>query len=428
MMIWLARGILLLAVLGAQAVTWRELPEAVQRALAQSGLSAATFSQYIETLNRETVRRLREGEDDHLIFYILQSRAFTTRPRIEPALSAKALVERLPAGERACYLADPPCELPRERIPESIPQDARARLDDFVLALRKPTTDERFNYFRDLALPGVDLQSQYLRAMRFLYEKEFVLNGNATAVNALYAKRGHSTDTTMAANYAVWNALSVLRGIRPDARLNRVLIVGPGLDLAPRTRLVDSTPPQSYQPFAVMDALIGLGLARSADLSIQCYDLNPRVIQFLRRFPQNPRLFFTVESGDPEYEAYVRNAGSSIGKRTPMSLVVHSDFAKRVTAENLNIVTQRPPGTPQFDLIVVTNVLLYFQGNELLLGLTNLAALLKPGGYVIHNDLRPALDADFQLLKLNAIAARTLRLSPPNADPLYDSFAIYQRP
>ncbi|MDQ6699480.1 MAG: hypothetical protein M3Z36_04775, partial [Acidobacteriota bacterium] len=316
MMVRLAQGILLLAVLLPQAITWRDLPEAVQRALAHSGLGAATFSQYIEKLDRETVRRLREGEHDHLIFYILQSQTFTKRPRIEPALSAKALVERLSAGERACYLADPPCDVPGDRIPP----DARARLDDFGMALRKPSNDERLNYFRDLALPGLDLQSEYLRAMRFLYTKEFVLNGQTSAVSALYAQRGHSTDATLAANYAVWNALSVLRGIKPDAQLNRVLIVGPGLDLAPRTRLVDSTPPQSYQPFAVMDALIGLGFARSADLGIRCYDINPRVIRFLRAFSQDPRLFFTTEAGDPEYEAYARKAGSSIGERTPASL------------------------------------------------------------------------------------------------------------
>ncbi|MDQ6704908.1 MAG: class I SAM-dependent methyltransferase [Acidobacteriota bacterium] len=424
MMVRLAQGILLLAVLTPRAMTWRDLPEAVQRALAHSGLGAATFSQYIEKLDGETARRLREGEHDHLIFYILQSQAFTKRPRIEPALSARALVERLPAGERACYLADPPCVPPSERIPP----DARARLDDFRMSPRTPSTDERLNYFRDVALSGLDMQSEYLRAMRFLYKKEFILNRQTSAVNALYASRGHSSDTTLAANYAVWNALAVLRGIRPEAQLNRVLIVGPGLDLAPRTRLVDSIPPQSYQPFAVMDALIGLSLSRSADLDIQCYDINPRVIQFLRRFPQNPRLFLTTEPGDPEYEAYARKAGSSIGERTPASLVVGSEYANRVTASNLNIVTQRPAGAPQFDLVVATNVLLYFEGHELLLGLTNIAALLKPGGYLIHNDMRPALDANVHLLNLHAIAARTLRLSPPKAaDPLYDTFAIYQR-
>ncbi len=410
-----------MAVLGVQAVTWRDLPDAVRRTLAQSGLGAAQFREYIETIDRETARRLREGENDHLIFYILQSRAFTKRPRIEPALSARSLVENLPAGERACYLADSPCEAP----PERIPQDARARLHDFIQALRKPTTDERMMLFRDLASSGVDLQSEYLRAMRFLYRKEFILN--TRAVNELYSRRGHSTDTTLAANFAVWNALSVLRATAPGVRLNRVLIVGPGLDLAPRTRLADSLPPQSYQPFAVMDALFGLDLARPADLRIRCYDINPRVIQYLERFPQNPRLLLTVESGDPEYEKYARKFGRSIGERTVTSLVVRKDLARSVAAEELNIVTQRPAGAPQFDLIVVTNVLLYFEGNELLLALTNIAGLLKPGGYLIHNDLRPALDARLQILNLHAIAARTLRLSPPTADALYDSFAIYRR-
>ena len=37
---------------------------------------------------RRTSGRLPEGENDHLIAYLLRSVRFTTKPKIEPALSA----------------------------------------------------------------------------------------------------------------------------------------------------------------------------------------------------------------------------------------------------------------------------------------------------------------------------------------------------
>ena len=56
------------------------------------------------------------------------------------------------------------------------------------------------------------------------------------------------TDTQVEANFAVHTALSVIRAYGPD-RLDRVLIVWPGLDFAPRTDLLEAYEPQSYQPW-----------------------------------------------------------------------------------------------------------------------------------------------------------------------------------
>ena len=68
----------------------------------------------------------------------------------------------------------------------------------------------------------------YARAMGFLYEKEFKAPHNQVA--GLYQTRGHSTGTKVEANYAVWNALGVLKAMQPGLAIGRVLVVAPGLD------------------------------------------------------------------------------------------------------------------------------------------------------------------------------------------------------
>src|SRR5262249_24345142 len=138
-----------------------------------------------------------------------------------------------------------------------------------------------------------------VRAMRFLYQKEFVAQHSpdaADAVAALYRSRGLSTDTADEAGYVVYLGLGVLKSLEPDLRVGRVLIVGPGLDLAPRTGLTDEAPPESHQPWAVIDALVGLGLARVDDLDIVCADINPRVVDHLERARSAPPTL-RLESG-----------------------------------------------------------------------------------------------------------------------------------
>ena len=46
--------------------------------LQAAGLSAAAFPDYVERTHQENLRRVREGDLDHLVFYLLQSTRFTT--------------------------------------------------------------------------------------------------------------------------------------------------------------------------------------------------------------------------------------------------------------------------------------------------------------------------------------------------------------
>jgi hypothetical protein len=340
-------------------------------------------------VERSTTERERDGENDHLIFYVLQSKEFTKAARIEPALSAKQYLET-----------------------GAIPRPAETRLEQFAAAA--PNT-ERLAYFGAL-LPRKDpleyLRKEYARSMRSLYTKEF------EAKPHYYESRGHSTDTQVTANYALWTALSVLKASQPGLKLQRVLIVGPGLDFAPRTGLVDRYPPQSYQPYALAQTLRDLDFSETPQ--IECVDINDRVIRFIRDFPHRPKLHleFLVPPGDPEYENWARNLKSKLAS-------VPRAVAEAVTTHKLNIITQRLGS--KYDLVVATNVLVYFNDTELILAIANIESMMHDGGYFIHNELRPVLDQDTGAVGLAAVQARTVKMGEGAKAPLYDAFAIHQK-
>ena len=100
-----------------------------------------------------------------------------------------------------------------------------------------------------------------------------------------------------------------------------MLIVGPGLDLAPRTALQDDRPPESYQPWAVIDALLTLNMARADNLEVVAADINPRVVEHLRRAASEPptltmigeiRESETVKLSE-DYRGYFAQLGRGIG-------------------------------------------------------------------------------------------------------------------
>jgi len=394
---------------------------------------------------------VREGDLDHLIFYALQSTRFTTLPSLEPALSAKALVDGLSDGERETFLRT--SEAPRERIPGPV----RSRMTAFMRALDSSTSDARVAYFRALVRATFPKRSarerallgEYLRAMRFLYEKEFVAQRSARAAEAveeLYRSRGLSTDTAVEAGYLVYLGLGVIKSLESDRRIRRVLIVGPGLDLAPRTALLELAPPESYQPWAVMDALLALGLSRTDDLEMVGADINPRVVDHLRRSRTEPPTL-TLVSGiredenvklSPEYRDYFARLGRAVGDAAQdaegangtlhKTVRIRQAAAGSLRAERLDVVTERLDG-PAFDLVIATNILPYFDDVELMLALGNIAGMLAPGGVFLHNEPRPlvgdvtaAIGLPFEQSRQAVIA--TVRNAP---GPLVDSVWLHRK-
>ena len=134
------------------------------------------------------------------------------------------------------------------RAAPPVPPEVTARIAALLRAVQTPRGDARLTYFgalldaayADPATRAAGVAAEYLRVMRFLYQKEFVAQREASpaaAVAELYRRRGLSTDTAVEAGYVVHLGLGVLKALEPTRRVRRVLIVGPGLDLAPRTGL-----------------------------------------------------------------------------------------------------------------------------------------------------------------------------------------------
>jgi hypothetical protein len=417
-------------------ITWEDTAP-VRSRLQAAGLTDSTFDSRIAALSRDATSRVREGDMEHLIHYVLQSTHFTRLPPIEPAMSAKSFIEarKTPGFD-----------------PTTPPPAVDARFSAFLKAVDSSDRDPRLAYFRALlaeTAPGSDrrmiLRANYVRVATFLYDKEFGQRLRPDLVAALYRRRGLSTDTAVESGYGVHVGLGVLKALEPSRRIRRVLIVGPGIDLAPRTGLLEAGPPESYQPWAVIDALVSLGLSGLDDLEVVGVDINPRVVTHLRGARQAPPVLRLITglgetpavAFSSDYRDYFTSLGRSVGTIRPGGQAPAGHLAKTVTvskksaallrAEPLNIVTERLDGE-RFDLVIATNILPYFGQTELLLALSNISAMLSPGGVLLHNELRPSLPDDAAAVGLQVEQSRQVIVATvKDAPPLVDTVWLHRK-
>jgi len=446
--------VLLLATSAAQSgtaarrITWGDV-QPLHKRLSGHDLSATSFDAFIDRTSRRNAARVTEGDLDHLVFYLLQSTSFTKLPPIEPALSAKALVDSLPASERAAFLEKG--QVDHSRVPAPVRERAAA----FDRALDSSSKDPRLVYFRELARTAFPkkeregaLLREYLRAMKFVYEKEFVApksSSPAAAIADLYRTRGLSTDTAVEAGYLVHQGLAVVKALEPSRRITRVLIVGPGMDLAPRTALDEAGPPESYQPWAVIDALLSLKLSDVGELQVVAADINPRVVAHLERARSSPptlTLFTQLRESSgvtltPDYKEYFGQLGQALagGKQSAevkgghlrKTFTVGATPARALTAASLDVVTQRLTDAP-FDLVIATNILPYFDDVELMLAMSNVAAMLAPQGVFLHNEPRALIGDVGSLLGLEFEQSRVVSIATvAGAPPLVDSVWLHRK-
>jgi hypothetical protein len=75
----------------------------------------------------------------------------------------------------------------------------------------------------------------------------------------------------------------------------------------------------------------------------------------------------------------------------------------------------------------VTNVFAYFKATELLFALTNLAAMMKEGGYLIHNELQAVPSSFATPLGLALKQTRTVLIASGQGSPLFDGTVIHRK-
>ena len=385
------------------------VPAAVR---ASAGASAeAGWTQWTKAQDTAIRARLVQGDEDSVVNFWLYGTSFTQLPR-----ATRADLARRGADEAEKLLI--------------------ARLDDLIEALADPAGNERLAFVRQVIErhgidittdEGKDRASELLVGMRArmigeanrhdLEAAAAARRGRGAALDTfstIYRERGLSSDTSLAANFALDRALAALAdkgGLGQPMR--RVAIIGPGLDFTDKAEGYDLYPPQTIQPFALIDSLIRLKLAAPSDLRLTTFDLSPRVNDHLRKAVERARagqpyvLQLPLTRDDPAHtweaslESYWAACGSAIGDAADAVSVppsagrvdvravrVRPDVVASITPQDLNIVVQRIaplPDRERFDLIVATNVLVYYGGFEQALALANVSAMLRPGGMLLTN-------------------------------------------
>ena len=241
----------------------------------------------------------------------------------------------------------------------------------------------------------------------------------------LFQDRGISLDTNLWPDFLIDEHLvnMVHKGLLGPGSVHRVAVVGPGLDFANKEMGNDFYPRQTIQPFAVLDSLIRLGLSDPASVELYTLDISSEVnfhIARARKKAAAGRAYVvqlpwnTTTRTTPEYRQsfveYWERLGSSIGEPVPAIAVPAAAAAEtrtravkirpaivlRITPLDTNIVVQHPVPESQngFDLIIGTNVFVYFGEFEQSLARLNMALMLNAGGFVLSNDRLPGSTAD----------------------------------
>jgi SAM-dependent methyltransferase len=351
--------------------------------------------------------RLEQGDLDSMVNLLLFGTSFTKQPRIK--------IENLSEASKSGLV--------------------RARVDDLVAGMRKPGGNERLIFLSDLLRrKGVDISGPeagkfvYDQLLRDLQERRTYTERAAEAKpetaldrGSLFDDRGLSLDTSILPDFSLDQALRDLkkRGVLREDQVSRVAVIGPGLDFIDKNdaSAYDYYPQQSLQPFALYDSLLRLGLAQGGKLSMSIFDINSRVIDHFQRARERARKNTgyvlqlprdVARPWSPDLAGYWSALGDRIGApvapiKPPAIFKGLQTRAVRVLPDvvlacepvDLNIVVERLnlPAQERFDLIVGTNIFVYYDPSEQTLALENAGAMLKPGGLLLTNDRLPEAPA-----------------------------------
>jgi hypothetical protein len=352
-----------------------------------------------------------EGDEDSVINLLQFGTSFTRQPRITEQQLAGVVMRK--AGSPDVFVPSPVL---------------KARIDDFVTAVAAPGTNERILFARRVVeRRGIDPATEEGRGRlrRYLEERTAVvgsavhapvLHDPATGLAdqiTIFRDRGLAADTLLWINFAIDQALADLKAagaLRPRS-VRRVAIIGPGLDFADKQEGYDFYPQQTIQPFALIDSLGRAGLAARLGVGITAFDVSGAVLGHLESARAR------AATGDPYTVVLPRNLeqpwtadlvrfrdrfGDQIGKPVASaappahagkvdvrSVLFPPPVTRAIVPRDLNVVLQRlepDAGGEGFDLIVATNILLYYDVFEQSLAAANIAAMLRPGGFLLSND------------------------------------------
>jgi hypothetical protein len=362
--------------------------------------------------------RLDEGNLDSMVNLLLYGTSFTNKPRIR--------MENLSDAAKTGLLRD--------------------RIDDLVTGLRDPGARERLVFLRGVLanhgmnpdteegarLTGVfvlnNLQRVITEAHTFTARAKTqvkseaqrgVPNDPATQLDraSLFADRGVSLDTGIFPNHSIDQTLRDVKqhGLLREGQVRRVAVIGPGLDFIDKNEAsgYDYYPQQTLQPFAFYDSLLRLKLAANSGISVSIFDISSRVIDHVERARQRAakKIGYTIQL-PRDYSrpwpagvvSYWRTLGDQVGTEVApiqppavfrglqtRAVYIRPEVVLALHPSDFNIVLEQPSlkEADRFDIMIGTNIFVYYEPFEQALALENAGAMLKTGGLLLSNDKLP---------------------------------------
>jgi len=365
---------------------------------------------WVSRRNLEIRARLERGDEDSVVNLLLFGTTFTKLPRT-PNDSA-----RIGGAGRAAEIV-------------------RGRTADLVAGIAAPGGNERLMFVRELVQQrrGIDPSTPSGREQARIYFTDLLtrvaaeIDGYVRAIesvrsrpdgpefavrSSLYRARGLSSDTSIRPDFAIDQALEALAsmGMLGKGAVRRVGVIGPGLDFTDKAEGYDFYPQQTTQPFSVINSLRRLGLAKADDLRLTTLDLSPRVnlhLQAARRRAStgDPYVVVLPRERDNRWRTslleFWKTFGSRIGEETsgvPLppegvdmrAIRIRPEVIPSIDVRDVNIVLERLAplaDDERFDLIIATNVLVYYNVFEQSLALANIASMLRPSGFLLSNNV-----------------------------------------
>ncbi|HLI63813.1 MAG TPA: hypothetical protein VKV05_10460 [Terriglobales bacterium] len=372
--------------------------------------TAAAWDAWVRSEDQKVRARLERGEEDTLTNLLRLGVTYTKQERI-----SYAYLERYGSDKYVDSLAN-------------------KRADDLVRALAAPHASEGMAEMRVfLEKRGFNLKTregqakvkvymlanlarmrdEVIRATKDIYEKK------GANLSQQFKERGISTDSNLYPDYLIELHLRhmMAQGLLKPHSVRRVAIVGPGLDFVNKNEGSDFYPPQTTQPFAVIDTLARLGLADPATVDVETFDISSRVNEHLARARKQAEAgrWYTIQllsspsdKWNQDYSTgfleYWQKLGDKVGKPAPKipvpaaagniwnrAVSVQPGVVLRVVPVDMNVVYQTLPLPPdkQFDLIIGTNIFVYYGSLEQSLARANLGTMIKAGGFLISDEYLP---------------------------------------
>ena len=367
-------------------------------------LDATRWSAWVQGKDREVRNRLIRGEEDTLVNLLRFGVTFTSEYRIDDEFLARY-------GQSSL-----------------VNSFAENRANDLIHAWMAPHPSEGLIEMRTFA----EQHGHFLRTVRERAEtKKYLLDSLARLRDEylkyksqpkderrfqLFQNRGISLDTNLWPDYLLDAAFRSLRekGMLKAGGVRRIAIVGPGLDFANKEAGNDFYPPQTIQPFAVLDSLIRLGIANARTVAVDTLDISENVnvhVAHIRQAATQGHSYIlqlpwnTERPMSEEYRAhfveYWQKLGDAIGQPVApitvpeaaastqtRAIKVRPDIVLQVTPVDVNVVYQRLnwPADRTYDMVIGTNIFLYYGAFEQSLARANVSAMLRPGGFLISND------------------------------------------